>query len=306
MENISEYMPEFLLGGFLFAGGAMLLQIAILAFLFYWIMRLLKGAPGLWQLCVVIVTLAVLHLLADMFNMQEIEWLLGTLFKSLPVIIVILFADEIRRVFGKFTRHIQNTFFIRRPGGERYGVEVIDGLCMTIERLAASHTGALIAMEQVMDLETYCRTGKLLDAQIGGKNELLETIFFKGSPLHDGGVVIRHGRIEAAACIFPVSQEQLPANFGLRHRAAYGLSQCTDALVLVVSEETGAVHVALNGMMTTIVSGEQLKKQLQQCFMRQARKEKAPWQIKATEYYHKVKAFFVVGRKMFHTGDKKD
>ena len=198
---------------------------------------------------------------------------------------------------------MQNTFFSRHSGDTKYAEEVIDDLSTAVESLAASKTGALIAMEQVMDLEPFCRSGKKIDSEIGN-NGLLETIFYKGSPLHDGGVVIRKGRIEAAACIFPVSHDKLQASFGLRHRAALGLSNQTDALVLVVSEETGSVHIALNGQFSTIVSSSQLKKFLRDCFSQHFKKENDGIYAKLKGYWQKVRAFFVLGRKMFRKGEK--
>ncbi|MBQ7178734.1 MAG: diadenylate cyclase CdaA [Victivallales bacterium] len=289
----------------LYAEGAMILQIAILYFGIYWTIRLLKGAPGLWQLVVVAFVLGTLQFLADLFRLQELEWLLGALFKSLPIIIVILFSAEIRRVFDKFTRHLRNTFFTRHSGDTKYAEEVIDDLSTAVESLAASKTGALIAMEQVMDLEPFCRSGKRVDSEIGN-NGLLETIFYKGSPLHDGGVIIRKGRIEAAACIFPVSHDKLQASFGLRHRAALGLSNQTDALVLVVSEESGSVHIALNGQFSTIVSSSQLKKFHRDCFSQHFKKENDGIYAKLKVAWQKVRAFFVLGRKMFRKGEKEE
>lgn len=303
MKSFFLNIPYISQSDILYAEGAMILQIAILYLAIYWTIRLLKGAPGLWQLVVVAFSLGALQLLANLLRLQEIEWLLGALFKSLPIIIVVLFSAEIRRVFDKFTRHLQNTFFSRRTGDTKYAEEVIDDLSMAVESLAASKTGALIAMEQVMDLESFCRMGKRLDSEIGN-NGLLETIFYKGSPLHDGGVIIRKGRIEAAGCIFPVSHDKLQASFGLRHRAALGLSSQTDALVLVVSEETGSVHIALNGQLSTIVSSSQLKTFLRACFAQHFKKENDGLYSRLKTAWQKVRAFFVLGRKLFRKGDK--
>ena len=286
----------------LYAEGAMILQIAILHFAIYWTIRLLKGAPGLWQLVVAAVTLGILQLLANSLRLQEIEWLLGTLFKSLPIIIVILFAAEIRRVFDKFTRHLQKVFFSRHTSETNYDKEVIDDLCMALERLAASKTGALIAMEQVMDLEPYCRTGKRLDAEISGNNELLETIFYKGSPLHDGGVIIRKGRIEAAGCIFPIAQDRMQSSFGLRHRAALGLSQQTDAMVLVVSEETGSLHIAQNGLLIAVVSPSQLEKYLKDCFTQHFKNDNNRLYSGIMSAWQRCIAVLVLVRKLFKKG----
>ena len=126
------------------------------------------------------------------------------------------------------------------------------------------HVGALIAIEQAVGLESWSVTGSAIGARLHEDDKLLETIFFEGSPLHDGGVIIRKLEILAAACTFPLSAESDDGDvvYGMRHKAALGLSEQSDAVVIVVSEETGAVSLALNGKMETMRDMEHLRKKM--------------------------------------------
>lgn len=130
--------------------------------------------------------------------------------------------------------------------------------CMS---MAKSKTGALIVIEQEIPLENYEKTGDMINAEINVR--LIENIFFKNSPLHDGALIIADGRIKAAGCILPVSHDSdVPRALGLRHRSALGISQATDAFAIVVSEETGNISVAYRGRLTTRLSSAELEKQL--------------------------------------------
>ncbi len=127
--------------------------------------------------------------------------------------------------------------------------------------MAKSKTGALIVIEQEIPLENYEKTGDMINAEINVR--LIENIFFKNSPLHDGALIIADGRIKAAGCILPVSHDSdVPRALGLRHRSALGISQATDAFAIVVSEETGNISVAYRGRLTTRLSSAELEKQL--------------------------------------------
>ena len=130
--------------------------------------------------------------------------------------------------------------------------------CMNMAR---SRTGALIVIEQVMNLESYEKTGDMIDANINSR--LIENIFFKNSPLHDGAMIIAHDRIMAAGCILPVSHDiNIPRSLGLRHRSALGIAQATDAVAIVVSEETGGISIAHRGVLTTHISSTDLEHRL--------------------------------------------
>lgn len=132
--------------------------------------------------------------------------------------------------------------------------------CMNMAR---SKTGALIVIEQGIPLESYEKTGDMIDASINTR--LIENVFFKNSPLHDGAMIIAHDRIKAAGCILPVSHDtSVPRSLGLRHRSALGIAQATDALAIVVSEETGGISVAYRGALTTRLTSTELEHRLSQ------------------------------------------
>ena len=127
--------------------------------------------------------------------------------------------------------------------------------------MAKSKTGALIVLEQSVPLDNYAASGDLIDANINTR--LIENIFFKNSPLHDGAMIVAHNRIEAAGCILPVSHDSdVPRTLGLRHRSALGIAQATDALAIVVSEETGNISIAHRGKLTTRISSTELEHRL--------------------------------------------
>jgi uncharacterized protein (TIGR00159 family) len=127
--------------------------------------------------------------------------------------------------------------------------------------MSKSKTGALIVIEQSMPLESYEKTGDIIDARVNTR--LIENIFFKNSPLHDGAMIIAHDRIKSAGCILPVSHDtNIPRSMGLRHRSALGISQATDAAAIVVSEETGMISLAINGKIATRLSSADLEKRL--------------------------------------------
>ena len=130
-----------------------------------------------------------------------------------------------------------------------------------VMNMARSRTGALIVIEQVVSLDAYEKTGDIIDAKINSR--LLENIFFKNSPLHDGATIIAHDRIMAAGCILPVSHDSsIPRSLGLRHRSALGIAQATDAVAIVVSEETGGISIAHRGVLSTHVSTAELERRL--------------------------------------------
>ena len=154
--------------------------------------------------------------------------------------------------------------------------------CMSMSK---SHTGALIVIEQSVPLDNYAKSGDIIDAIINTR--LIENIFFKNSPLHDGAMVIEHGRISAAGCILPVSHDSdVPRSLGLRHRSALGIAQATDAVAVVVSEETGNISVAHRGKLYTRVSTTELENRLNAIAITMNRWQNSTWPCrKKTPYY---------------------
>ena len=186
------------------------------------------------------------------------------------LILVILFQDQIKRFLVDLGSHKRWTFLrkILKHNNDNIAIDVrkltmpIVYACMSMSK---SKTGALIVIQQSISLEMYEKTGDIIDANINTR--LIENIFFKNSPLHDGAMIISHNRIAAAGCILPVSHDtNIPRSLGLRHRSALGISQATDALAIIVSEETGNISVAHRGQIHIKLSSSELEQFLSQAF----------------------------------------
>ena len=176
--------------------------------------------------------------------------------------LIILFQDEIRRFLVTLGSHKRlGSFFRALTGTKVEAVERADILpvVMACMSMSKGKVGALIVIERSVPLNDIIRTGDTIDANINQR--LIENIFFKNSPLHDGAMIIRHKRIEAAGCILPVSHDlNIPKDLGLRHRAAMGVSQETDAIAIIVSEETGGISVAHKGQFHLRLTPEELER----------------------------------------------
>ncbi|MDU1891118.1 MAG: diadenylate cyclase CdaA [Dysgonomonas sp.] len=187
------------------------------------------------------------------------------LFKDFGLfVIIIIFQDEIKRFLITLGTNRTFRFFARlfkSKDQSELNDTVVTSLILACMNLAKTYTGALIVIEQEMRLDQIAETGEVLDADISTR--LIENIFFKNTPLHDGAMIIGANKIKAAGCILPVSQDQdIPKHFGLRHRAALGISQETDAKVIVVSEERGKISFASGGKIEANITPEQLKELL--------------------------------------------
>ena len=212
-----------------------LVEIGFLAAGIYFIYIYFRGTRAARVLTGMMLFLISLTVLSEALNLVVIRWLIGRYSIFLAVAIVVMFQPELRRVFAELG---SRSLF---AGGKKDN-QTLDQLCDAVFELAHRHFGALLAIERDIGLRSYAESGVDLDASFS--SELLLTIFHPKTALHDGGVILRDSRIVAAACIFPVSQrESLDRSFGLRHRAGLGLSEETDALALVVSEETGSVSL---------------------------------------------------------------
>ncbi len=253
--------------GFLEITWVDVLDIALVAFLLYQLYRLLKGSVAI---TIFLGFLAVYfsYLLVKALEMKLLSEILGQ-FMGLGVIaVLILFQQEIRKfllLIGKTT--VFNTYnplfgrlVWRKDLAFQRRMDLIP-IVDAVKSLSTSHTGALIVFAQRADLKFYADSGDLLDALISKR--LLLSIFSKVSPLHDGAVIITQNRILAARCILPVSERQdIPARFGLRHRAAIGLTETTDAIVVVVSEESGQISLVRGGNLEHNLSVQELRTRL--------------------------------------------
>jgi len=234
-------------------------EILVMWFVIYWFLRLLKGTLVPMLVYTGTIILGSSYVLASCFNLMALKWIIQQFCQLLPLIVVILLKDELRHIIGMMKNHF-NTLFVPPRASSTYDETTIAALSAEITRLSLSYTGALIAIEQNMNLERYYQeNGKIINAELIPGNRLLETIFYKGSPLHDGGVIIRKGRVVATSCPFPLTENTtLQRTNGMRHQAAFGMSERTDAIILVVSEETGNMHFIKNSVVIHIESQEQL------------------------------------------------
>lgn len=230
-------------------------QILILAIGLYYAFRLVRGTRSAQMLLGLgLVVLTVIGLTIAL-NLEVLAWLLGTLSVYVVVSLVVIFQPEIRRALAM----VGGGAFL--GGGASNRAPVADQLVSVVTRLAASRHGALLAVERDIALKSFLESGVTIDAPL--EPDLLLTIFYPRTPLHDGGVILRGDRILAARCVFPLTQRQdLDGELGTRHRAALGLSEETDAVVIVVSEETGAISIAHEGRLFRHLNAEKLRRYL--------------------------------------------
>ncbi len=226
------------------------LEIFLLAVGIYYLLMFVRGTRG-WPVVLGFLLLMVVMFITWALQLQVVNWLLEQFFAFLAFAILVIFQPELRRILAELGN--LPTFYTARE--QRESIEVI---IQTVERLAEVKIGALIAIEQSIHIHDAVESGILVDCE--ATPEMLETIFFPNNAIHDGGVIIQGDRIAYAACIFPLTQRQdLSKSLGTRHRAAIGLSEETDALVVAVSEETGMVSYAYKGQLTRGVSQEDLR-----------------------------------------------
>jgi len=235
-------------------------EIAILWWVIYAVLVFIKGTRAV-QLLKGLIVIALLFFLVEKLGLNAVSWILTKILALSVIGFLIIFQPEIRRglarigQFGIFTAKEQ----------------IVDELVKAAEWLSERKYGAIIAIEREVGLGSYIESGVNLDSKVN--RELLETIFMPNTPLHDGGVVIQMDRITAAGCLFPLAQDsQLAKQQGTRHRAAVGLTEETDAVVIVVSEETGAISIVVGGKLTRDLPGESLGRVLTNLLYRQKQK----------------------------------
>jgi diadenylate cyclase len=227
------------------------LEILILTVGIYYAFRFIRGTRGAPVVTGFLVVLLTFVMVTYLLELQVLRWLLGAFFAFFVVAVVVLFQPELRRMLAE----LGNLPLFTTAHEQRENVEII---IQTVERLADVRIGALIAVEQSIQLQEAVESGIAVDCE--ATPEMLETIFFPNNAIHDGGVILKGDRIAFAACIFPLTQRQdLNKSLGTRHRAAIGLSEETDAVVVVVSEETGAISHAYKGQFVRGVTLEELR-----------------------------------------------
>lgn len=218
-----------------------IIQIAILYAVIYTILKASRGSRFGQALTGILVLAAAMFAFTYVFHFDVLSSIVRALLIYLTISTVVIFQPEIRRLLSQ----VGAFGFFEKPKVDARGVPTCDYVVETLLKLSEKRIGALIAFERGISLRSYEETGVMLNADFS--RELLVSVFTPPLPLHDGGLTIRDGRVHAAHCVFPVSNNPELAVSGMRHRAAVGLSEETDALVVVVSEETGAISVAHNG-----------------------------------------------------------
>ncbi|MBN2190805.1 MAG: diadenylate cyclase CdaA [Candidatus Aureabacteria bacterium] len=228
-------------------------EIAAMAIIFYYMLLSIRGTLA-QQVLKGIIIFFVAFILIQKLHLETINWILTKVFAISIIGFIIIFQPELRRALA----HIgEKQFFMSMYAEEA----VIDVLVRAVSGLSKKKIGALIAIEREVGLKDYIESGIPINSR--ASEELIQTIFIPNTPLHDGGVIITNNRLSAAGCLFPLSSNPtLSKTLGTRHRAAIGLSEETDAVVIVVSEETGSISVASNGVLTRDMDDARLKRAL--------------------------------------------
>lgn len=247
-----------------FPGVTGILEMLVLAAIFYYIFQFLRGTRGMAVLSGFVLVVIVLIGLTRLFDMDALYWLVQRVLVYFAIAVVVIFQPEIRRALAQLGRQSANS----HQAATR---EVVDVLTQAATQLADRKIGALIAIEREIRTGGIQDTGIRMDSEVSV--ELLETLFFPRTALHDGGVIIRGNRIMAASCLFPLSQrEGISSKLGTRHRAAIGITEEIDALVIVVSEETGVISVAFNGRLRRGLEEDHLRRVLTSILSRAEKK----------------------------------
>lgn len=242
-------------------GWAEVIDVAVVALILYQVMKLLRGTQG-FTVLIGLVVLAIVGVLARTFNLVLLSFIFQN--PATPTVIalavIVMFQPELRRALDQMGRLGR----LGRPltgFNQRLFSQAMQEAIRAAEKLSSRHQGAIIAFEREVGLEDYAATGVRLNGEIS--TEVLQSIFYPNSPLHDGAVIVRGNRILAAGCLLPLAEEgSVRERLGTRHRAAIGLSLSSDALILVVSEESGAISVVEDGKITRNLDGDGLRRRV--------------------------------------------
>ena len=238
-------------------GFAQVLDILIVATLLYLVTRWIRKTQA-WVLLRGLLMIAVIAVFASMFDLIAVRWIMDNAISMGLVVVVILFQPELRKALeqlgrGNYLIHLKE----ETEPQVHISAHTVDEIIKATRVLSKNLTGALIVVENEIDVSEHERRGIPLDAQVSV--QLLLNIFEKNAPLHDGAVIIRNNRVSAASCILPLTGESLDSSLGTRHRAAVGISEASDARVVVVSEETGTISLVVDGKISPNIPESQLR-----------------------------------------------
>ncbi|RUA28702.1 MAG: TIGR00159 family protein [Bacteroidetes bacterium] len=251
--------------GFLEVSLVDILDIGLVSFLLFQVYNLMRGSVAV-RIFIGFLSLYLIYLVVRAAEMELLSAILGQFMGVGVIAAIILFQQEIRKfllLLGKTTSfNSENGFLSNLPWKKKKAGEELNitPLIEASKSLGGTNTGALIVLSKGSELKFYSESGDLIDAIVSKR--LLMAIFNKTSPLHDGAVIIHKGRITAARCVLPVTEKDVPAQFGLRHRAAIGMSETTDTIILIVSEETGQLSVARNGTIYHNLSNQEIRSKI--------------------------------------------
>ena len=239
-----------------------IVDIAVIAYIVYQTIKFLRDSRA-WQLVKGLFILLAAYLVANWFELATLRWLLTIVGESLLVVAVIIFQPELRRVLENVGRsNLRKIGKNQMIDSERENMEkCIGSICKAVNNMHENRIGALIVFERETPLGEIINTGTVIDAAIS--DELVQNVFYPKSPLHDGGMVVRGDRIMSAGCILPLTANRdLNSQLGTRHRAAIGMSEVSDAVVIIVSEETGTISAAVGGMLKRHLAPQTLERLL--------------------------------------------
>ena len=236
-----------------------ILDIVIVAFLFYKLMPILRST-GTAKIGGIVLAVIVIAGLTELFNLNVLSFLLDQLLAAGLIAVVVLFQPELRRMID----HLSNVKIKGLLGTQKLEQEMEPVIRQTVqacEAMSHERVGALIVFARDSRLDEYFKTGTIIDGNVS--EQLIRNVFFPKAALHDGAMIIRDGRVAAAACVLPLSEsDRLSADLGTRHRAGVGMSEVSDAVVVIVSEETGAISVAVGGMLKRHLAPQTLQRLL--------------------------------------------
>jgi diadenylate cyclase len=237
------------------------IDILVVAFLIYEFLKLIKGTRAIPMLAAVILIVAAFWI-AHVEQLRTVDWLITTLFPYAVFALIVVFGAEIRHALARLGRRLSAS-----RGGVFNGADSYEDIVLAADHFSKTMTGALIVLEREIGLRTFIESGVPLDANLS--YDLLVTIFRPSAPLHDGAVIVQKGRIAAAACFLPLSMNPvLSTQYGTRHRAAIGITEETDAVSVVVSEETGSISLAVGGTIERDITVEYLRERLSEVLRR--------------------------------------
>lgn len=236
---------------------ALLIDITIVIYLLVKLVKMIKGTRAV-QIIKGVTVLIIANVLSEFFSLSILHYILNSVITYGVLLFIVVFQPELRKMFEQMgSTSIKNFFDVEDDSSIQCVDEVVEAaVCM-----ANTKTGALIVFEKESNLGEITHTGVTINSDVS--KELIQNIFVPDTPLHDGAIVIRNNKIVAASCILPITdREDLDREFGTRHRAAIGLSEISDAIILVVSEETGKISIVMNGKIIRNLSVETLKKEI--------------------------------------------